>query len=110
MILHWIVTLHLRRLGYDHWIGATNERFKASRWLSDIGTFPEGTIFNHPYFPSPHKLVTMEGFRDAWMLSIWEKYSALVKNRYELIASSIRIKSMEAVIEGLRKPRHLRVA
>jgi hypothetical protein len=82
-ILYFFTAMFIHRRGFDHLAGATNERYKASRWLTRVGPFEDGFLFAHPYFPGPHKLILLEHFYPRWMAACWEKYKELTADRLE---------------------------
>lgn len=79
-----LVSFTLRK-GFDHWVGATNERFKASRWAAQTGRFKDNLIFPHPVLKYPHKLILIEQFNTQWWLDCYGKYKNLLENAYEVL-------------------------
>jgi hypothetical protein len=108
-ILFFLVCMYIYRLGHDHLVGATNERYKASRWLNKVGHYKDGFNFIHPSVPDPHKMILVEYFYANWMLDCYKNYGALLDASLECIPDEIRRLSNEEVLASLRE-RRLKVA
>lgn len=88
--------MHSLRLGYSNFIAATNERFKASRWV-DFGAYSEDRFFTHPQMPDKHKIILMDEY---YSETVNERFNSLdrhLKNRYELIPQELSLLSYEEV-------------
>ena len=101
-ILFFALCLDILRLGKDHFIGATNERYKASRWVAKVGSFPDNLTFKHPSVPDLHKLTLVGEFYPEWLKACWSKYVELIDNRFELTPASISRLKVEDVVAGFR--------
>ena len=78
-------TLFILRTGNDHLLGATNEKYKASRWFNPIGNLIKPVIFEHPSVRDPHQFTILDGFKTDWILGAYEKYSSLIESCYEVL-------------------------
>ena len=90
------LVMHSMRLGYSNFIAATNERFKASRWV-DFGAYSNDNYFIHPSMPDKHKIILMDEY---YIETIERRFHSLDKhlqNRFELISSKTELASYEAV-------------
>ena len=83
-IAYFTVISFILRKGFNNWVGATNERFKASRWASKTGYFEDGLIFTHHQVKDPHKLILINSFNYPWLNSCVEKYGALLHKTFEI--------------------------
>lgn len=80
---YFMLVAHTVKRGFDHWVGATNERFKASRWASLTGRAPEGLEFVHPVVRDPHRLMLVDPLNYAWLMDCLDKYKDLYVHRFE---------------------------
>lgn len=80
-----MVYAHVTRMGFDHILGCTNEKYKASRWLEHIGFFDKSHMFTHPIVPDPHMFIIVEKFNKNYLNSIYRDYSALFNNLQEIL-------------------------
>jgi hypothetical protein len=96
-ILFYALTCYLLRQGIHHFIGATNERFKASRHVARVGSFEDGHILLNPSFPGEHKLTLVDHFNPEWQRECYEKYLDLMHERIEFHPGDLRIKSFEEI-------------
>lgn len=80
-----MVCTHILRTGENHFVGCTNEKFNASRWLEHVGTMPKGLIFEHPAVKSPHMLILMENFNMPHFAKVYEENKDLVNEIYEVL-------------------------
>lgn len=80
-----MVVMHLMRMGYDNFVGCTNETYSASRWLETVGRMPPGLFFEHPAVKCTHRLILMENFNLAHFAKIYEQYETLVKETFEVL-------------------------
>ena len=67
---YFMLVSHTLKRGFDHWVGATNERFKASRWAELTGDSPQGMIFQHHHVSDPHKLLLIEPLNYNWAFEV----------------------------------------
>lgn len=88
-IAYFMVVSFILRKGYGNWVGATNERFKASRWASKTGYFEDGLIFTHHQVKDPHKLILMESFNYPWLSSCVDKYGELLLKAFEIFPETL---------------------
>lgn len=109
-ILFFTLCVFIHRLGKDHFVGATNERYKASRWVSKVGPFQENLTFTHPLVPDLHKLTLVDHFHPQWLTECWQKYGALLQQRFELLGAPQGIKSVEEVVKEFNVPKLLSAA
>ena len=79
------------RKGFDHYVGAANERYKASRWALPTGYTEDGMIFTHPKVPDPHKLLLFESFNYDWLFRSSTKYAGVISQRAELLPTGYPI-------------------
>lgn len=80
-----MVYAHVTRMGFDHILGCTNERYKASRWLEHIGHFDKSHTFIHPTIPFEHMFIIVEKFNKQNLNSIYKEYDYLFDNLLELL-------------------------
>lgn len=80
-----MVYAHVTRMGFDHILGCTNERYKASRWLEHIGHFDKSHTFMHPTIPFDHMFIIVEQFNKANLNAIYKQYQSLFDNLQELV-------------------------
>ena len=90
-----MVYLHIKRLGFNHIAGCTNERYKASRWLNNIGTYDNSFQFVHPVVPDPHLLILIENFKLDYIQSVYQNHLNLFENLYDLSSESSNLKSIK---------------
>lgn len=109
-ILFLSVCLYIYRLGYDHFVGAGNETYKATRLVEKVGTFQDGLTFIHPAVRSLHKLTLVTEFHREWLFSSWKKYGALMEDAYEVIPNSISVKKLIEVTPLFLENSHSRAA
>ncbi len=72
------------RKGFDHYVGAANEKYKASRWAMPTGYTRDGMIFTHPKVPDPHKLLLFEHLNYEWLYDCSMKYAEFISQRVEV--------------------------
>lgn len=84
-ICYAMIYIHIRRMGYNNILGCTNERFRSSRWLENIGSYRGGLMFMHPVVPDPHLLIMIEKFNVPYIKSICVAHESLFKNIQELV-------------------------
>jgi hypothetical protein len=84
-ICYAMIYIHVSRMGYGNIIGCTNERFRSSRWLENIGSYKEGLEFIHPQVSDPHLLIMIENFNVPYLKSVCTANESLFKNIQELV-------------------------
>ncbi len=84
-MLYFALVQFIVRKGFDHWVGATNEKFKASRWAQLTGTSQDGMIFTHPLVQDPHKLLLMETLNYDWLWDCSQRYADVISDRLEIL-------------------------
>lgn len=72
-----MVYLHMYRMGYDHLVGCTNEKYRASRWLENVGSFQRGLEFVHPVVPDPHMIILLKEFNRKYLSKVVLEYQGL---------------------------------
>lgn len=90
------LVLCLLRQGQGSFISASNEKFKASRWV-DFGRFEDGHLFTHPQIQDPHKILLVEEFDYSLIKERVEKFEFLYGNALELISSPTHWRSYEDI-------------
>lgn len=106
-IAYYALVMFILRKGFSNWVGATNEKFKASRWASKTGYFEDDLIFTHPKVEDPHKLIMIEKFNESWIYSCHNQYSSFLKEALELVPSvenEILMTYDEALSQFMSKP------
>jgi len=115
---YFMVCNHLLRIGSDHFIGCTNEKFNASRWLEHVGSMPKGLIFEHPAVKSPHRMILMEKFNTAHFKEVYKEYKTVISETYEVFPTpqsgegfiSFADFSKNLYGEGIKQPGTLKAA
>ncbi|MBL7557519.1 MAG: hypothetical protein JNM24_16945 [Bdellovibrionaceae bacterium] len=87
-ICYAMIYIHARRMGYNNILGCTNEKFRSSRWLENIGSYQPGLNFIHPIVSDPHLLIMIEKFNVPYIESICAAHEDLFKNIQELVPSN----------------------
>lgn len=90
-----MVYAHVTRMGFDHILGCTNEKYKASRWLEHIGYFDKSHMFIHPVVPDPHMFIIVEKFNTNYLNSIYREYSVLFDNLQEVLPPDFKHQKWE---------------
>ncbi|MCH2533559.1 MAG: hypothetical protein MK008_03855 [Bdellovibrionales bacterium] len=85
------VCSYLLRQGYDHFVGCTNEKYKASRWLERVGEFPNNHMFFHPAVDCDHKLILMKSFSLSWLQKSFEKYEEIIEHCLEYRSEAAKV-------------------
>lgn len=98
-----MIYLHLSRMGHNHFIGCTNEKYKASRWLENVGTFPKGHEFVHPVVPDTHMITMVENFNQPFFKSVYLQNQALFDELFEIVPTNPGYKSIPETIQSLFK-------
>jgi hypothetical protein len=91
--------LQVVRMGYDHIVGCTNEKYKAHRWLLNIGDFKKDFIFNHPVVADPHMLILIEKFNLSYLQEIYFKHQILFDDMLDLSIFSNEGLSLKKIID-----------
>lgn len=86
---YFMVTMNLLRFGYDNFVGCTNEKYNASRWLAPVGKLEPTGQFIHPAVQCPHKLILMSQFNLENAKTIFEEYKGLIKNTFEVFPTNL---------------------
>jgi hypothetical protein len=100
-ILFFAITTYLLRQEIPYFSGATNERYKASRWVAKVGEFKDGYTFMHPTIPYDHKLTLVEHFYNDWLRDCFSRYGKLMDNRYEIAPKETEKVSLDQVKERI---------
>lgn len=80
----WFMAIsHMLKRKMHHFVGFTNEKFKASRLIEPIGHFPKDMMFDHPKVKTPHLIILCEPFKFEWLNKCWNDYGDMYKNRIE---------------------------
>lgn len=77
------ICTYLLREGFDHFVGCTNEKYKASRWLERVGEFPKQHMFFYPAVECDHMLILMKNFDFNWLQQCFEKYRDIISHSLE---------------------------
>jgi len=106
-ILYFALVQFIVRKGHGHWVGATNERFKASRWGLPTGFAEKNLVFTHPKVPDPHMLLLVEPLNYQWLNECTELYRGVIDNRVEIVPKPYPINetlmSVEEVTEFIKQ-------
>ncbi len=102
--------LHLARMGHNHMMGCTNEKYKAHRWLEHIGSFKKGYNFVHPVVPDPHMMILVEKFDEPFLKSVYQEYQPMFDNLYEIVPENIGYMDIKSTIQKEFNTRALKVA
>lgn len=90
-ISYFALMTFIIRKGHGNWVGATNERFKASRWALKTGFCEEGLIFTHPKVEDPHQLLLIDKFNYDWLRMCAAKYGNFVSSALEILAPNYEL-------------------
>ena len=93
---------YLLREGYDHFVGCTNEKYKASRWLERVGEFPKQHMFFHPAVECDHKLILMKEFDFSWLQQCSEKYADIISHTLEYKPEKSEVSLFEYMLDMFR--------
>jgi hypothetical protein len=93
-----MVYLQLTRMGYDHFVGCTNEKYKAHRWIENIGSFPKGYEFIHPVVTDNHMLIMLESFNHTYLDSIYQSHKDLFDQLLEICPAKCGYKTISETI------------
>ncbi len=108
-ILFFSLCTFLMRQNQYVFIGAPNERYKATRWVEKVGPFTKGHFFTHPAVPDPHQLTLVERFYPQWLRDCALKYETLINHQFEILPDSSGLRSVEDVFaEILNSPAPLK--
>lgn len=84
----YAVVSHILKRGYDHFVGTANEKYKASRWVKNVGDFKDGMLYVHQLVPDPHLLILIEKFNYHWLLEKTEEFGDFYNERVVFSAKS----------------------
>lgn len=100
-----MIYFHLMRSGHNHFVGGSNEKYKSSRWVENIGNFRKDLLFIHPMVPDPHMLVLIDSFNVGFAKSIYMEYRYLFDNIAEFFPANSHVKLLSGnyqnVLAGL---------
>jgi hypothetical protein len=96
-----MVYLQVARMGLNHIIGCTNEKYKAHRWLENIGSFEKGYDFIHPVVPDPHMLVLIENFNKDYLANVYQENRELFDNLLEISPTGLNYKNIPEMLTEL---------
>ncbi|MBC7465665.1 MAG: hypothetical protein H7256_06690 [Bdellovibrio sp.] len=95
-----LVCLQILRMGHDHFIACTNEKYKAHRWLANAADFPKNFEFIHPVVPDKHMMILTEKFNMPFIKSVYEQHKDLFDNLLELTPDVPGYKTMPETIKA----------
>lgn len=98
-----MVTSFIMRMGRSHFVAATNEKYKASRWIRMAGEFPEGYSFVHPAVPDEHCLELVHTFKMDWMAKAADQYHDLLVNAQEVLGDPQGVQPVNDLIQQLKR-------
>lgn len=81
---YFLVTMNLLRFGYDNFVGCTNEKYNASRWLHSVGKLEDTGQFIHPAVQCPHKLILMSQFNLEHAKMLFDSHRELIQSAFEV--------------------------
>lgn len=95
-----MIYLHLARLGFGHFAGCANEKYKAHRLVKDIGFLKNnrGYEFEHPVVQNPHMLVMIEKFNVEYLNSVILKHLNLFENLLDVVPAELNYSSISEMI------------
>lgn len=96
-----MVTSFILRKGQNHFVGATNERYNASRWVRVAGHFPEGLEFVHPAVPDRHCVTLVDQFNYDWFARSMQEYGQLINESFEILGQPNEIRAIESLRDTL---------
>lgn len=96
-----MVYLHLYRMGYNHFVGCTNEKYRASRWLENVGSFQKGIVFVHPVVPDPHMVILLNEFNRAYLSKVFHEYRSLFEQMVDVSDSTVARPMSETIREAI---------
>ncbi|MBX7232093.1 MAG: hypothetical protein K1X29_08410 [Bdellovibrionales bacterium] len=95
-----VVTYILRR-GMSHFVGAGNEKYKVSRWVKQVGFFPEGLFFKHPMVPDTHCVTLVDEFNKEWLIKAVNDNKEFLLSSQEIIGGQESIKSISDLLNEI---------
>lgn len=98
-----LVTTFIHRLGFNHVVGTTNEKYKASRWIRMIGEFQEGLGYNHPTIGDPHCIALVDPMNREWMANSLRKYKDIVFQAHEILGEPDRVLPLSQIFEETKR-------
>lgn len=66
-MLFFSVCAYIRRLGFDHYVCATNDRLKTDRWMKRAESYDNTYSFQHPEVHDPHTLFFGKSINKEWL-------------------------------------------
>ncbi|OYZ17596.1 MAG: hypothetical protein B7Y39_14975 [Bdellovibrio sp. 28-41-41] len=100
-ICYAMIYIHITRMGYTSILGGTNERFRSSRWLEDIGSYTRGLEFDHPVWPGTHLLIMIEKFNVPSIKSICTENEVLFRNIQEFVPNDVGYQKIHSAVDEL---------
>jgi hypothetical protein len=94
-IAYTMIYFHLFRIGHNHFVGGSNEKYKSSRWIENIGNFPKDLIFVHPMVPDPHMLILIDNFKVEFVKQTYEENQMLFDNIVEFLPEKTNFSSLK---------------
>lgn len=98
-----MIIFHLMRLGKEHMVGGTNEKYRSSKWLENFGQFQKDHYFKHPVVEDPHLLVMLENFNLEYVHSVYSENKELFDNLIEFVPESLSYKKMIDTYEEIQQ-------
>jgi len=95
-----MIYLHIKRMGHNHFIGCTNEKYKAHRWIDNIGYFSKNYTFTHPVVPDIHMMIMMEGFNESYIQSIYSEQKHLFDNMLDVSLEGVSYEGISETISS----------
>ncbi len=91
---YFLVCTNIMRLGFDNIMGCTNETYKASRWLENVGDFSKDFIFEHPSVRQAHMMILINKFNFPHFAKVYQDYKTLIQETYELMPPGLAVPSI----------------
>jgi hypothetical protein len=98
-ICYAMIYVHISRMGYTNILGCTNERFRSSRWLENIGSYKRGLDFIHPIVPDSHLLIMIEKFNVPYIKSVCASNENLFNNILELVPAQSGYMDIQSAVD-----------
>lgn len=99
-ICYTMVYLHITRMGYTNILGCTNERFRSSRWLENIGSYVGGLEFVHPMVADPHLLIMIEKFNVPFIKSVCAENEFLFRSMQEFVPEEAGYINIQSTVDA----------
>lgn len=94
-----MVYLQVMRMGFDHIAGCTNEKYKASRWLENIGSFEKGYMFTHPVVPDPHMMILVDSFNEPYLKSVYLDHKEIFDRISEIVPEKMNYIGIQEAVK-----------